>query len=146
MVRRALAVTALLAVLPGTAAALDYMSLAEPAILYDAPSSKGKRVWVIQRGTPVEVVVSLDQWIKVRDVAGAIAWAEKKSLSSRRTVIVTAATTDVRQAADAHAATVFVGGKDLVLELIDKSQNGWLKVRHTDGATGYVRATDVWGE
>ena len=131
---------------PGVASALDYRSVSEVAVLYDAPSVKGKKLWVIQRGTPVEVVISIDQWVKVRDMTGTIAWIELKSLVPQRTVIVTAATAEVRQQPDAASPLAFSAAKDVVLDLVDKTPtNGWIKVKHRDGSQGYVRATDVWG-
>jgi hypothetical protein len=32
-----------------------------------------------------------------------------------------------------------------VLEVIDVGPSGWARVRHADGASGYVRITQVWG-
>ena len=43
----------------GGAWALEFGSVAEPAVLYDAPSQKAKPLFVIARQTPVEIVVSL---------------------------------------------------------------------------------------
>jgi len=40
----------------------------------------------------------------------------------------------------------FSAARDLVLEMLDKSTTGWVKVKHRDGTQGFVRATDVWGE
>ena len=34
---------------------------------------------------------------------------------------------------------------DLRLELVDAPASSWVKVRHRDGITGYMRAADVWG-
>lgn len=48
-----------------------------PAILYDAPSQRGVKLFVIHRDTPVEVVVSLEGWVKVRDAEGSLAWIER---------------------------------------------------------------------
>lgn len=132
--------------LPGVAAALDYRSVAEATVLYDTPSAQGKKLFVVTKGTPLEVVVGLDQWVKVRDSAGTIAWIARKALSAQHTVIVTAPTADVRQQADAAAPLAFQAAHDVVLEMLDKNAAGWVKVRHRDGSTGYVRATDVWGE
>ena len=56
--------------LPG----LDYRSVAGNAILYDAPSLKGVKHFIIASGTPVEVILNQDNWAKVRDSAGNIAY------------------------------------------------------------------------
>ncbi|MFA6313315.1 MAG: SH3 domain-containing protein [Sterolibacterium sp.] len=134
-----------LAALPLPAAALDYLSLAEPAVMYDAPSQKAAPQFVIARHTPVEVVVALESWYKVRDAAGGIAWVEKRQLSPKRTVQVTAARAQVRSQSDTNAAPVFEAEKDVVLELLEVAEAGWVKVRHRDGQSGFVRANQVWG-
>lgn len=129
----------------GTAAALDYRSVVEAAVLYDAPSQQAKPLFVIARGTPVESVVALDAWIKVRDAKGDLAWIEKRQLTERRTVLVTADRAQVRTQADEKATIVFEAEKDVVLELLDAAPAGWAKVRHRDGLQGFVRAPQVWG-
>ncbi|MBN8441105.1 MAG: hypothetical protein J0M28_05295 [Thauera sp.] len=129
----------------GLAQAIEYRSVAAPAILYDAPSEKGKRLFIVAPGTPVEVVVTLDKWIKVRDPGGSITWIERRALAAKRTVQVTAPRAAVRRQASESAPLAFEASKDVVLELTDAPTEGWAKVRHTDGAVGYVRVTEVWG-
>ena len=59
------------------AGAVDYRSVGVPAaILYDAPSLQAKKLYLIKAQTPVEAVVKLDGWIKVRDAEGTLAWIE----------------------------------------------------------------------
>ncbi|ANQ85980.1 SH3 domain-containing protein [Azoarcus olearius] len=129
----------------GAAHAIEYRSVAEPAILYDTPSDKGHKLYVIGAGTPVEVVVSLDKWVKVRDPGGALTWIERRALAERRTVIVTAARAAVRQQPAGDAPVVFEAAKDVVLEHAAAPADGWVRVRHPDGASGFVRVTEVWG-
>lgn len=130
----------------GTAQALDYRSIgSERAILYDAPSVQAKRLFVVGKYYPVEIIVNLDQWAKVRDSAGDLAWIEKKHLKDARMVVVTAARADVRQAADLKAPLVFQAERDVALELLERGSTGWLKVRHRDGQIGFILASQVWG-
>jgi SH3-like domain-containing protein len=127
--------------------ALDYVSVEEgSAILYDAPSLKAKKLFVVSRYLPLEQVVSLDNWVKVRDNSGSMAWIEKRALSSKRFVMVTAALAAIRQEPEETAALVFQAKRQVALERLENPGAGWIKVRHPDGATGYVRTTDVWGE
>lgn len=137
--------TLALASLCGLAQAIEYRSVAEPAILYDTPSDKGNKLYIIGAGTPVEVVVSLDKWVKVRDPGGALTWIERKSLADKRTLIVTAARAAVRQQPATDAAVVFEAAKDVILESTGTPADGWIKVKHADGASGFVRVTEVWG-
>ena len=86
-----------LGALPARAA--EFRTIGErPAILYDAPSAKADRLFVASRFYPLEVLVKLDQWTKVRDVNGEVAWVENKSLGDRRTALVTVPLADVRAA------------------------------------------------
>lgn len=124
----------------------DFRSIAEGgAILYDAPSLRAKKIFVASRYYPVEIVVSIEGWNKVRDPAGDLSWVERKALSNARTVLVTAPQADVRQAADDAAPLVFQAQKGVALEVAELGTNGWIKVRHRDGQSGFVRIRHIWG-
>ncbi len=133
----------LAAVVPATAA--EFKSAAVPAISYDAPSESGRKVAIVRPGTPLEVIVGLDKWLKVRDVSGAINWIERQYLADRRTVLVSVPRLVVRTDPAKDAPTRFEAVKDVVLELVEAPRFGWIKVRHPDGDTGYARAVEVWG-
>jgi SH3-like domain-containing protein len=139
---------ALLLSLGATAAgAADFRSVQEnAAVLYDAPSRAATPLFVVQRNYPLEVIVNLEAWVKVRDHAGALTWVEKKALGDKRMVLVTAASADVRQRPEDAAPMVFSAAQNVALELAEIAPNGWLRVRHADGATGFVRAAQVWGD
>ena len=139
-------VTAAVAVNVPVATAADMRSVSErAAVLYDAPSTRSKKLYVVGHYHPVEVVVNIDNWVKVRDVSGELAWIEKKSLSERRTLIVSVAMADVRQSADEKSPLAFQAREGVVLELAEAPAAGWVKVRHRDGQTGYVAVRQVWG-
>lgn len=130
----------------GAASAIDYRSIDVPAaILYDAPSQKGKKLYLIKAQTPVEVVVRLEGWFKIRDAEGTLAWIEARNVAERRTVVVTAARAEIRQSDQPEAPVVAEVDKGVGLEFVEPASPGWVKVRHRDGATGYVRSTQVWG-
>jgi len=131
----------------GVALALDYGSVVNPsAILYDAPSLKAKKLYVVSRYTPLELVVSLNDWVKVRDQAGSLAWIEKRALGNTRYVVVTTALADVRQTPDTAAPLVFQARKQVALQWVERTGAGWIKVRHPDGAIGYIKTLEVWGD
>jgi len=134
-----------LVLLPATAFALDYRSVSVPrGVLYDAPSTSAKKLFVVSQFYPVEVIVDLGGWVKVRDKTGELAWIESRQLVSKRTVLAIDRI-DVHEAADAAAAVTFRVDKDVALELVEPAGNGWIKIRHRDGTMGFILSNQVWG-
>ena len=126
--------------------AVDYVSVSEgSAILYDAPSTQAKKLFVVNRYMPFEQIVTLDNWVKVRDRSGGLYWVEKRVLSSKRYVYALLPLLDVRVAPDFSAARTFKVRQQIALERLESTGTGWIKVRHLDGNAGYVRSTEVWG-
>lgn len=136
----------MLLVVSPAAIAFDFVSVAEPSILYDANSLKAKRLFVAARYLPLEQVVELADWVKVRDVSGKLFWIEKRQLSSKRYVMVTVPLTTVRSKPEDNAEAVFKATQQLALEWLENTGSGWVKVRHADGNNGYIKSADVWGE
>jgi SH3-like domain-containing protein len=127
-------------------AAAEYRTIGErPAILYDAPSAKADRLFVASRYYPLEVLVRLDQWTKVRDVNGEVAWVENRSLGDRRTALVTVPLADVRAGPTPQTPLAFEAYKHVLLEVLEPPADGWVKVRHRDGQQGFIRVAHVWG-
>ncbi len=135
----------LLSVLAGSALALEYRAVNEPSILYNAPATKAVRLFIIARYTPVEVVVTVEGWSKVRDIKGNLAWIESKSLNAGRTVLVRVKKAQIYAQADEKSTKVFEAEKDVALELVDANPAGWAKVKHRDGQAGFVKVAQVWG-
>jgi SH3-like domain-containing protein len=122
------------------------MSVAEPAILYDANSLKANKQFVATRYLPVEQIVMLENWAKVRDSGGKIFWIEKRNLSTKRYVVVTSEVANVRTNWDDSAVIAFSAQRQLGLEWLGNAGAAWVKVRHRDGTTGYVKRNEVWGD
>ena len=115
------------------------------AILYDAPSLEASKLYILSQGYPVEIIVNLSGWLKVRDALGGLSWIESKQLSPKRTVLVLTKA-EIKAGEDATAALLATVEPDVVLELVSPvNKSGWVKVKHKDGITGYVQASAVWG-
>jgi SH3-like domain-containing protein len=139
--------------LPLAAAAADYRATSEGAtVLYDAPSGRAKPMFVYGRDVPLEALVTVEGWTKVRDMQGAIGWIANKSLADKRMLVVRVAVADVRSSAEDSAPMVFRAEQNVLLELAESAASpsatatpGWVKVRHRDGQTGFVRIAQVFG-
>lgn len=138
---------------PLAAGASDYRATGDPAtVLYDAPSSRAKPLYVYGRDVPVEMLVNVEGWTKIRDSAGTIGWMQSKALTDKRVVVVRAPGADVRVAAEDAAPVLFRADRDLLLEIAEPAASpsatatpGWVRVRHRDGQVGYVRLAQVFG-
>lgn len=128
-----------------TLCAADFRSVTDATILYDAPAVRGKKLYVAPRGMPLEAIVINEAWVRVRDKSGDLMWIERKFVSDKRTVIANAPTVAVREQASDSAKAVITIAQDVVLDLLEAPSSGWVKVRHRDGASGFVAINQVWG-
>ncbi|GGX09801.1 SH3 domain-containing protein [Undibacterium macrobrachii] len=126
--------------------ALEFRSVgATPIIMYDAPSARGMKIYVAPAGMPVEIILTSGAWCRVRDMNGDLSWVEAKDLIPRRNLIVKTATARIRVAPEESASMVFSADKNVLLEMAEPAIGAWVKVKHRDGQTGFVRTSEVWG-
>jgi SH3-like domain-containing protein len=112
---------------------------------YDAPSTEATKTYIYSKDYPLEVIVNLGDWLKLRDQQGSLSWVENKNLSQKRAVLVLEKT-DLTQTETQPSALVATVEKGVSLELVSMEvKNGLVKVKHRDGFTGYVQATKLWG-
>jgi SH3-like domain-containing protein len=130
-------------------AAADFRQTADNAtIAYEGPSAKATQQFIYSRGTPVEVVVQIEGWVKVRDMQGSLAWIERKALTERTQVQVKAAIADIQAAPDVSSPIVFRAESGVLLQLVTPqppNAGAWAQVRHRDGQTGFVRIETLFG-
>ena len=129
-----------------SAYALEFRSVAPAkAVLYDAPSLEATKLYILNAGYPVEIIVDLGDWLKVRDQQGGLSWIQNKHLTTKRTVL-TIEKADIKSIEDADSALLATVEKDVSLELVSPViNNGWVKVKHRDGIVGFVHASALWG-
>ena len=130
--------------LPAAATAASYLEVAvAAAVLYDAPSDKANKRFIVTESTPLEVLSTLPPWTKVRDIDGSVNWIRSSELGEARHVLA-ATTATVRAGPEDGAAVRFRVARGVLLERLTEPANGWVEVRH-QGATGFVRVEEVWG-
>lgn len=127
--------------------AAEYKSVgAQPAVLYDAPSYAGHKVFIAPSGMPVELILTQHGWSKIRDASSDLSWVETSALTNKRTVVVTSASTRMFIDAAPQAALLSILAKGVWLSLLSPAPRDWVKVMHRDGEIGFVKAADVWGD
>ena len=80
------------------AGAAEFRAATEDAVvLYDAPSAQSQKRFIVSQGYPLEVIVVLQGWVKVRDASGALSWVEAGKVTNKpRTVMVKAPVAQIR--------------------------------------------------
>ncbi len=136
---------AALALFAHAAQALEFRSASKHGVvLYESPSEKGRKLFVISRATPLEVLAEQKDWLRVRDQKGAMAWVKAQEVSTLRYLQVVKAG-EAHKEANAKSATVFRTNPDLLLEILENTKAGWVKIKHQDGLVGFIRIEEVWG-
>jgi len=150
--RLTLVLAALLAAAPAAAPAAaqdavaqEFREAASAAVLYDGPSDRAQKRFIVVQGTPLEVVSSLGSWVKVRDYGGDVFWIAGDQLAPARHIVVARALASVRRSPGEVAELVFQAERGVMLEVAGDAPTGWLRVRHRDGTVGFIRAEETWG-
>jgi SH3-like domain-containing protein len=128
----------------------DFKQTNEAATIgYEGPSTRATKQFLYSRGTPLEMLVQIEGWYKVRDSQGALVWVERKTLGERSNVQVKpTAPADVFASPDANAPIAFRVESGVLLSLVappSAATGAFAQVRHRDGQTGYVRLDAVFG-
>lgn len=102
-------------------------------------------LWVWRsKGMPLEVVAETTDWRRVRGPDGVPAWAHKRGLDGKQTVMrIKPGRADMRAAPkdDARVVAWLVPNGVATLE---KSEGDWRQIR-ASGKSGWVRSEEVWG-
>jgi len=125
----------------------DFMSVnVDQAFLHEAPSDSTKKSYIVTKGYPLEVIVSLKEWKKVKDHEGLINWIKTSDLSSKRTVLNLKNNSIYLEPSTVSPMLAKVN-ENVTLELLDsKKIDDWLKVYSKVGdIEGFIKASDLWG-
>jgi SH3-like domain-containing protein len=139
-----------IAAVSAAAIADDFKQTNEAATIgYEAPSIRATKQFIYSRGTPLEVLVQIEGWYKVRDSQGALVWVERKTLTDRNNVQVKSTTpADAFASADINAPVAFRVDAGVLLTLVappSPATGAFAQVRHRDGQTGYMRLDALFG-
>ena len=109
------------------------------------PGDDSRLLWVYRaKGLPVQVVAETDEWRRICDPEGGLAWVHKRTTDGRRTVMRLApGTLALRSAAkpDGHINAYL---QSRALADLDRCDKGWCRIKAGD-RSGWVAAGEVWG-
>jgi SH3-like domain-containing protein len=134
-----------LGVVPASAASGDYVRIkVETANVRKQPTTRAEAVWQVYENDPLKVVAERGAWLKVRDFGGGVGWVYAPLTDARATVIVTAATANIRSGPGTGHPVAYTADRGVAF-LVVRARGDWLEVEHADGARGWVHRSLVWG-
>ncbi|MDY0131968.1 MAG: SH3 domain-containing protein [Desulforegulaceae bacterium] len=107
------------------------------------PGTKYEVLWQAEKNYPLEVVEEKGKWVHFKDFEGYEGWAYKPLLGKKKTVVVKVYKSNIRSGPGTEHPIVFTAEKGTPFEVID-TKNGWQRVRHSDGDSGWISSSLLW--
>jgi SH3-like domain-containing protein len=107
------------------------------------PSLEAERVRSAYENEPLHVIGRQGQWLRVRDVAGDVAWIHAPLTDGQPAVVVIRDVVNVRERPGTGHEIAFTAELGVNLLVVDRAGR-WLHVRH-DVGEGWVHDSLVWG-
>lgn len=100
--------------------------------------------WVLRRRfMPVEIIAEFENWRRIRDWEGAIGWVHQRTLTGRRSIIVTGQIRTLRRKPRSDAPAVARAEPKIVGRLLS-CRKSWCRV-DIQGHRGWLRRRAFWG-
>ncbi|MDD2463111.1 MAG: SH3 domain-containing protein [Desulfobulbus sp.] len=147
----ALSVACLLQLNLHWAAAAEMVSIAGDDInMRSAPGTDQPVLWQLGSGFPLEVITQKGDWFQVKDFEGSSGWVHRKTTQQTPYVIVRAnkgtdQQINVRKEPRTDAEIVAKANYGVVFRVL-ATQGTWIKVEHTQGVSGWVLGSLLWGK
>ena len=107
------------------------------------PGTKYEILWQAEKNYPLAAVEDKGQWIHFKDFEGYEGWAYKPLLSKKRSVVIKIGKCNIRKGPGTNYPVIFTAEKGTPF-LVTGSKNGWYKLLHSDGDTGWAKKTLLW--
>jgi SH3-like domain-containing protein len=135
--------------LAGNSIAMTMSVRTEKLFLMSGPGKNADVKWQYDKGFPLKILSSRGTWVKVEDFEKDSGWVPKDSLSDKPAVVVKA-NKDTQGKVNIHSGPGLkykVIGKAFYGVVFEKigQEDGWIKVHHDSGLTGWIKSTLLWG-
>ncbi|HVY33356.1 MAG TPA: SH3 domain-containing protein [Caulobacteraceae bacterium] len=109
------------------------------------PGDDSRLLWVYRaRGLPVQVVAETEEWRRICDPEGGLAWVHKRTTDGRRTVMRLAAEPLALRERAKPEAQVNAYLQSRALADLDRCDKGWCKLK-AGPRSGWAPQNEVWG-
>ena len=128
-----------------TAHARDMVSVARGEVnMRSAPGTRSEVQWALSRGYPLQVLSRRGEWLQVRDFENDRGWVLRSLTARTPHHVVKAPVANLRATPGTRGRLVGKATRGEVLRTIER-KGDWVKVRHSNGRTGWVASRLVWG-
>lgn len=123
----------------------EMVSIARPKVnMRSGPGTKYAVLWELGSGYPLQVKGKSGNWLKVSDFEGDVGWVYKSLVSRKAHLIVKKERVNIRSGPGKKYRIVGQANYGVVLRTIKRGKN-WVKVKHDNGMTGWVKRSLLWG-
>ncbi len=112
--------------------------------LRSGPGTNHPAEWVLSKGYPLQVVQRRGSWLKVRDFEGDQGWVYRSLTNKTPHHVVKAERANLRKGPGTQHARITTLNQGEVLRTRQKTAR-WVKVETTDGLSGWVARSLLWG-
>ena len=132
------------------AAAITMVSVAgEKVNMRKGPSTKYAVKWELGKGFPLRVIGSQGNWLKVSDFESDVGWVYKKLVNRNPHLVVkvnkkSKKRANIRSGPGTKYKIVGKAEYGVVFKTLQRG-DGWVKVQHEQGLTGWVKRSLLWG-
>jgi len=141
-----------IAVWPVCTEAADFKMVSvagEKVNLRKSPSTQSPVIWELGKGFPLKVLERKGSWYKVADFENDVGWIYKNLVSQKPHLVVKVnkkgnKRVNVRSGPGTNYKIVGKAEYGVVFETLERG-DGWVKVRHEKGLTGWIKRSLLWG-
>ncbi len=125
----------------------EMMSIdADKVRLRSGPGTDYAILWELGLGYPLKVIDRKGAWIKISDFEGDEGWVHKDLVAKTPHLIVKKKSINVRNGPGTKYKMIGKAKYGVVFKTLQRSKNkNWVKVKHENGLTGWVRRDLLWG-
>ena len=121
----------------------------EKVQLRTGPGTKYASQWEYGDGLPVRILTQKGSWIKVKDFENTTGWVFNKYISNKPHMVVKVnkgkrKRINIRSGPGTKYKAVGMAYYGVVFETLEQ-KNGWAKVKHESGLTGWIKRSLLWG-
>jgi SH3-like domain-containing protein len=122
----------------------EYVSVKKDGVnIRSGPTTNDKVVWQVFESFPLEVIKHDGKWLNVVDFEGDKGWIYETLVSSKKTVIVSVDTANMRSGPTTNDPIIATVKKGVVFDPIEM-KNDWIKVKYKNELTGWMHNSLVW--